>query len=114
MGWAISFRLKPGEEIIDTSMELDKGIIKPVYSVVITNQRALFNFIPMSSTLLGSSIWNSFNYGEISKVEVVTRLLIKYLRVITPIRDYYLNVSNPDYWAEKIKDLKEKYSEPPQ
>lgn len=114
MGWSISFRLKSGEEIIDTSREADKGIIQPVYSIVLTNQRVLFNFVPMSSPLLGSSIWNSFTYNEISRVEVVTRLLIKYLMVKTPIRDYYLNVSNPDYWAEKIKDFKEKFSEPPQ
>lgn len=112
MGWTISFKLKPGEEVLDTSMEKDKGIIKPVYAIVLTNQRVLFNFIPMSSPLLGSSIWNSFTYNEISKVEVVTRLFVKYLKVKTPIRDYYLNVSNPDFWAERIRDFKERFSEP--
>jgi hypothetical protein len=107
MGWGISFRLRPEEEIIDTSMESEKGIIKPVYSVILTNQRVLFNFIPMSSTIIGSSfLCQSFNYDEISRVEVAVRLFVKYLRVITPRRDYYLNVANPDYWVEKIMDFK--------
>lgn len=111
MGWMVSLRLKPGEEIIDRSTEADKGIIQPVYSVILTNQRVFFNFIPMSSSILHSSIWNSFNYEEISKVEVVIRLFIKYLRILTPRRDYYLNVNNPEYWVERIMDFKEKFSE---
>ena len=94
MGWAISFRLKPGEEIIDTSMETEKGVMKPVYSVVLTNQRVLFNFNPMSSSIIGSSLWKSFDFNEISKVEVVMRLFVKYLKVITQRRDYYLNVND--------------------
>lgn len=112
MGWGISFRLRPEEEIIDTSMEAEKGVIKPVYSVVLTNQRVLFNFNPMSSPILGTSfLWKSLDYDEISKVEVVARIFIKYLKVITPKRDYYLNVTNPDYWVKRIMDFKETFSE---
>jgi len=110
MGWKISFRLRPDEEIIDTSMGAEKGLIKPLYSVVLTNQRVLFNFNPMSSPLIGSTLWNSFDYDEISKVEVVSRLFVKYLKVITKRRQYYLNVSNPDYWIKRIMDFKEEFS----
>lgn len=111
MGWKTSFRLRPDEEIIDTSMEAEKGLIKPVYSVILTNQRVLFNFNPLNSPILGSSLWNSFDYNDISKVEVVSRLFVKYLKIITPRRVYYLNVSNPDYWVKRIIDFKEEFSE---
>lgn len=107
MGWGINFRLKPEEEIIDSSGGTEEGFIRPVYSVVLTDKRAFFNFTPMSSSILGSFLRLSIWYDEISKVEVVRRISIKYLKVITPKRDYYLNVSNPDYWAKRIMDLKE-------
>jgi len=111
MGWGISFRLRPGEEIFDSSMGSEKAVLRPVYSVMLTNQRVLFSFNPMSSSILGSSLWNSFEYNEISNVEVVSRIFIKYLKLTTRTREYYLNVNDPDYWVERIKNYKEDFSE---
>lgn len=107
MGWGLSFRLRPDEEIYDTSMESEKGVIKPVYSVILTNQRVLFSFNPMSSSILGSSLWNSFEYNEISEIEVVSRIFIKYLKLTAKNRQYHMKVNDPDYWAEKIRNYRE-------
>ena len=44
MSWAVSFKLLPGEEIIKDSSENQHALIKPVYSILLTDKRVIFRF----------------------------------------------------------------------
>ena len=102
MAWSFSFQLMPGEEVIEDSTSHQKPEIKSAYSVFLTNQRVIFRFDG-----LGSTLTQSFPYHEILDAKPATRLLISYLCVKTVKKDFYLNVSDADYWAEKIIGVKE-------
>lgn len=101
MSWSISLKLMPGEEIIDDSSRHKSSVIKPAYSVFLTNKRAIFRF-----DSLGSSLSQAFTYEEIAVAIPKTRLLIDYLFISTPRKDLFINTSNAGYWAERIMEIK--------
>lgn len=106
MVWSLSFNLMPGEEIIDDSTKKQRSGIKPVYSVFLTNKRAIFRFDG-----LGSSMTQSFFYDEIMDIKQYQRLFVDYIKVKTAKQEYLLNTSDADYWANKIMGLKESLKE---
>lgn len=101
MFWTLSFHLMPDETIIEDSTKQAGGGLKPTYSVFLTNKRVIFRFDG-----IGSSMAQSFFYQEIADVKPAKRLLINYLGLHTPTRQYFLHTSNPDYWAAKIVEIK--------
>lgn len=102
MVWSFSFQLMPDEELIDDSTgRAEHSMIKPAYSVFLTNKRAIFRF-----DSLGSSLTQSFAYPEILEVRPRTKLFIKYLELKTKKKEYLLNVIDAEYWAEKILEIK--------
>jgi hypothetical protein len=92
----------PDEEIIEDSTKRRQSRVKSAYSVFLTNKRAIFRFDG-----LGSSLTQSFTYPEILDAEPSTRLFVRYIRVKTEKKDYFLNVPDADYWVEKILKVKE-------
>jgi len=101
MFWTLSFHLMPDETIIEDSTKQAAGGLKPTYSVFLTNKRVIFRFDG-----IGSSMAQSFFYQEIADVKPVKRLLINYLGLHTPSRQYFLHTSKPDYWSAKIIEIK--------
>jgi hypothetical protein len=102
MSWGFSFQLLPGEDVIDDSTKRQNDIIKPAYSVFLTNKRAVFRFDG-----LGSSLTKSLFYNEILDAKPAKRLFINYLLVKAKDKEYLLNTSEPEYWSEKIRSVKE-------
>lgn len=102
MNWSFSYKLQPGEVIVDEPPD-DRGFgLKTVHTPVLTNRRAMFRFNTLSSGLI-----QSFTYDEISDVRPANRLMIKYLRLMAGNREYYLNVDEPEEWALKIMGYQE-------
>ena len=104
MKWNISLRLEQGEEFVEKQEDARKFGIKAMYTPMLTNRRALFRFNSLSTNMVGS-----FAYSEITDVQTVSRLLIKYLKVSTKSKDHLLHVDDPDEWARKIKEFKERF-----
>lgn len=102
MAWSLSFKLQPGEEIIDDSTKMKTSAIKPAYSVFLTNRRAVFRF-----DTLGSSLIQSFDYEDIDEAMPTKRLLIDYLSITSQGRKFFLNTSDARYWAERIMQIKD-------
>lgn len=101
MFWSLSFQLLPDEEIIDDSTKRSHSGIKSAYSVFLTNKRAIFRFDG-----LGSSMTQSFFYEEILDVKLNKRLFVNYIQLRTKNRDFLLNTSEPDYWTNRILNIK--------
>ncbi|HEX9860846.1 MAG TPA: SHOCT domain-containing protein [Nitrospirota bacterium] len=102
MNWSFSFKLQPGEELVEEPAD-DRGFgFKPVHTPILTNRRAMFRFNTLSSGLI-----QSFGYDEIEDVRPANRLMIKYLRLKTKAGEYYLNVDDPEEWALKILGYQE-------
>jgi hypothetical protein len=110
MVWSFSFSLLPDETIIDDSTKQSQNaMIKPAYSIFLTNKRTIFRF-----DSLGSSLTQSFSYHEIISAEPCTKLFVKYLNVKTAQKEYLLHVADAEYWAKKILDIKETVKELPE
>jgi hypothetical protein len=103
MAQEMSFELLHNEEIIADSSKDEHSLVKPVYSVVLTNQRVFFRL-----ETLGSSLTKSFFYSEILDAKTTKRLFFNYLMLVTKSGEHYFNTSEPGYWSEKILRLKEK------
>ena len=101
MFWTLSFELLPQEEIIDDTDRRGGSGIKSVYSVFLTNLRAIFRFDG-----LGSSLSQSFFYDEIANASTSRRLFITYLEIKAKNRKFLFQVSDADYWAKKILETK--------
>jgi hypothetical protein len=106
MFWSLSMQLMPGEEMIEDSTARAQSGIKPVYSIFLTNKRAIFRFDG-----LGSSMAQSFFYGEILSITVTRRLFLTYMRLKTQKKDFLLNVADADYWAARIIEIREDIKE---
>ncbi len=104
MVWNLSFQLLPGEEVLEDSTGIASTGIKPAYSVFLTNRRALFRF-----NGLGSSLTQSFPFTQITEIRACKRLFINYLLIKTENKDYLLNISEPDYWAGRIGEARNRY-----
>ncbi|MBI5101159.1 MAG: PH domain-containing protein [Nitrospirae bacterium] len=102
MSWSFSFQLLPGEKIIEDSSKRPQPVVKASYSLILTDTRAVFRFDG-----LGSSLSQSLYYHEISDVKPVKRLFIPYLNVRTEKKELVLNISDPEYWAARIIEMKQ-------
>jgi len=102
MSWSFAFKLLPGEEIIEDSSKDQDALIKPVYSVLLTNKRVIFRFDG-----LGSLLKKSLSYNEIKNARSVKRLGISYLRIETNGREHLFNTADPEIWSKKIMAIKE-------
>jgi len=109
MFWSLSFHLLPDEEIIEDSTKRSYSGLRSAYSVFLTNKRAIFRFDG-----LGSSMTQSFFYGEILDIKPSKRLFVNYIRLRTKNRDFLLNTSDPDYWAKRVLNIKENTAESPE
>jgi hypothetical protein len=103
MAWNLSLQLVENEEMIEDSTKRKISGIRAAYSVFLTNKRALFRFDG-----LGSSLTQSFIYKEILDAKPCKRLLVNYLIVKTEQKDYFINIPDPEYWAERIKEIRAK------
>jgi len=104
MNWNISFKLQPGEELVEKADD-GKGFgLQAMYTPVLTNRRALFKFNSLNTNLV-----QSFSYDEITSARQVARLLVKYLKLTVDGRDVLLNVDDPEGWAGKIMECRERY-----
>ncbi len=106
MFWSLSFQLLPDETVLDDSSRRATSAIKPAYSVFLTNRRAIFRFDG-----LGSSMTQSFFYGEIRDIRPSKRLFVSYLLVKTDKKEFLLNAADAEYWSEKILEIKQGMSE---
>lgn len=102
MSWAVSFKLLLGEEIIEDSSENQHALIKPVYSILLTDKRVIFRFDG-----LGSLLKKSFYYNEIHDAKPIKRLNISYLFIKSKGREYLFNTSDSEFWSKKIMSIKE-------
>jgi hypothetical protein len=104
MKWDFSFRLHPGESVIEKEGG-GKGFgLKAIYSPVLTDKRVAFRFNSLTSNMT-----QSFLYEEIFDVQTTARLLIKYLRIISGGKVYLYNIDDPEKWAEKIMQSKKRF-----
>ena len=102
MIWSFSFQFMPDEKKIESSEEKARPGYRPLYSVVLTNKRAIFRF-----DSLGSSLSQSFFYHEIEEIAPHKRLMINYLHVKSKGKTHLVNAPDPVYWAERIMSMKE-------
>lgn len=104
MKWDFSFRLHPGESVIEKEGG-GKGFgLKSIYSPVLTDKRVAFRFNSLTSNMT-----QSFLYEEISDVQTTSRLLVKYLKIISNGKAYLFNIDSPDKWAEKIMQNQKRF-----
>jgi len=106
MKWNLSLRLEPGEEVIEGPGEFSNFSLATMSTPILTNRRAAFKFNALSTGLI-----QSFPYEHITDAQAVTRLLIKYLKLTARGREYFLNVTEPEIWAEKIHINKERFQD---
>ncbi len=104
MFWTLTFEMLPGEEIIDDTTRKRRSGIKPVYSVFLTNKRAIFRFDG-----LGSSLSQSIFYNEIQDVAATKRLFFTYLEVKTKKKSLLFHVSDAPYWLKRIREIKNEF-----
>lgn len=109
MFWNLSFHLLPDEVVIDDSSEKSQTGIKPAYSVFLTNMRAVFRFDGF-----GSSLTRSFFINEILDAKPTRRLFVNYISVRTREGEVLLNVAHPEYWSEKILNMRGPLRESPE
>ena len=100
MFWSFSFNLLPDEEVIEDSTQRPQPAIRASYSIFLTNKRVIFRFDG-----LGSSLTLSFFYHEIVSALPIKRFLITYLDVKTEKRNIVMNISEVEYWANRIKEM---------
>jgi len=104
MNWSLSYKLLPGEEVLDGPGD-DEGFgLKATYSMVLTNKRVIFKFNSLSSGLV-----QSYLYDHITDARPVQRLLIRYLRLNVKGRDVFMHVGGPEVCAKKIMEYKERF-----
>ena len=108
MFWSLSFHLMPDETVIEDSTKQQVSGFKATYSVFLTNKRVIFRFDGV-----GSSMAQSFLYSEILEAAPVKRLLVNYLSIKTPKKQYYLHTPDPPYWSRKIADARRQAGETP-
>jgi hypothetical protein len=101
MYWTLSLHLHPDESVIEESKDRKVLGTDPLYSVFLTNKRVIFRF-----NSLGSYLTQSFFFHEIIDAEPSKRLLVSYIKIKTDRRSFLLNISEPSYWSEKIKGMK--------
>ncbi|GAB4485855.1 MAG: hypothetical protein OHK006_12670 [Thermodesulfovibrionales bacterium] len=97
MAWSFSFQLLPGESVLEDSTVRETALVKAAYSVFLTEQRAIFRFDG-----LGSSLCKAFFYQEIIEAEPTTRLFVGYLRIRTRSQEAFFNIHDAGYWAGRI------------
>lgn len=97
MFWSLSLHLMPDETILDDSSKQAVSVLKPTYSVFLSNKRVLFRFDG-----LGSSMTQSFLFSEIIDVRECKRMLVNYLELRTARKDHYLHIPQPAFWAARI------------
>ncbi len=97
MSWSLSFKLLPGEEVVEDSSKDQSALIKPVYSIILTNQRVIFRFDG-----LGSLLKKSFSYDKVRDAKAVSRFKISYLLIESDEGEHLFNVSDPELWSKKI------------
>jgi hypothetical protein len=107
MKWDFSFRLHPGESVLEKDEGEKKFGLKSIYSPVLTDKRVVFRFNSLTSNMT-----QSFFYEEISDVQTTTRLLVKYLKIISKGKAYLFNIDSPEKWAAKIIRNKERFRSP--
>jgi hypothetical protein len=92
----------PDEQILEDSTVKKQPGLRPLYSVLLTNKRAIFRF-----DSLGSTLTQSFLYDEIEAINPQKRLLVSYLNVTTKNKSYLINAPDAAYWSKKIVDAKD-------
>ncbi|MGE5892605.1 MAG: PH domain-containing protein [bacterium] len=102
MIWSFSNQLLPDEQVIEKPDAKSSMGIRSTYSALLTNKRVLFRF-----EALGSNLTQSFFYDEIEDVQPSKRLFVNYLQVKTQKKEYFINTSDTEYLADKIKSMKE-------
>jgi hypothetical protein len=105
MSWAFSFDLLPGEDIVEDSSKNLSMLIKPVYSVLLTNQRVLFRFDG-----LGSLLKKTFLYNQIQEARPLKRFNINYLFIKANGSEHFFNIADPELWSIKITNARDQYS----
>ena len=103
MFWSFSYQLTPDETIIEDSKDKPRSALRPLYSVLLTDKRAIFRF-----DSLGSTLSQTFYYQEIEDARPRRRLFIYYVEIKARNKTYLINAPNADYWAGKIMSMKEK------
>jgi hypothetical protein len=102
MSCSFSFKLLPGEQIIEDSSKDQGALIKPVCSVLLTNKRVIFRFDG-----LGGLLKKSLSYDEIRNAKSVKRIGINYLQIETNGREHLFNTADPEIWSKRIMAVKE-------
>lgn len=102
MFWSFSYQLTPDETIIEDSKDKPRSAFRPLYSVLLTNKRAIFRF-----DSLGSSLSQTFYYQEIEDARPRRRFFISYVEIKARNKTYLINAPDADYWAGKIMGMKE-------
>ncbi len=99
---SLVFQLQTGETILEQDKILEEGGIQfaSLYSVVLTDRRAIFRYSGISS-----SYSLAFGYDEIQSVAVTRRLFVDYLQVVTAEGGYLINIGNPAYWVGRITEM---------
>jgi hypothetical protein len=101
MVWSLSFELMQGEDVLESSDDRPRPAVRSAYSIFLTPTRAIFRFDGF-----GSSLALSFFYHEIMDIAPTKRLFINYIILKTEKKQYFLNVSDPEYWTARIRELK--------
>jgi len=104
MSWSFSVKLMPGETIIEEGETASSFGVQSEHTPILTDQRVMFKFNTLSSGLV-----QSFPYGEITGARSATRLMIRYLKLSVGDREHYLKVDDPDVWAAKIIEHRERF-----
>lgn len=105
MAWSFSFELLPGEEIIEDSTKRTREVIKPAYTVFLTNKRIIFRFEGM-----GSYLSNAFFLADVLEAGQIKRLFINYLILKTRRKEYLFNIPETEYWIRRLYEEKERHA----
>ena len=97
MAWSFSFHLLPGERVVEDSAATCSDVVRPAYSIFLTDRRVIFRFDG-----LGSQLCSGYFYDEILDVRTVRRLLVHYLRIKTRTKESFYHISDPDEWSRKV------------
>jgi len=109
MFWSLSFHLMHDEYVAEDSTSRSVAVLKETYSVFLTNKRVIFRFDG-----IGSLMSQSFIYREIDQVQPLKRLMVNYLCVHTPTKQYFLHTPEPAYWADRILKMKKSVAQAPE
>jgi hypothetical protein len=105
MFWSFSYQLTADETIIEDSKDKPRSAYRPLYSVLLTDKRAIFRF-----DSLGSTLSQTFYYQEIEDARPRKRFFVSYVEITARNKTYLINAPDADYWAGKIMSMKEKDS----